>query len=60
MKRSRRIKIETRRFAKNQRTWLRRLAATPGAVILRPDQCGAAPAGKLAERVLAALGPLGA
>ncbi|MCW5755966.1 MAG: tRNA (adenosine(37)-N6)-dimethylallyltransferase MiaA [Phycisphaeraceae bacterium] len=24
-----RIKIETRRFAKNQRTWLRRLAATP-------------------------------
>lgn len=28
------IKIETRRFAKNQRTWLRRLAATPGAVVL--------------------------
>jgi tRNA dimethylallyltransferase len=55
-----RIKIETRRFAKNQRTWLRRLAATPGAVILRPDQCGAEPAGELAERVLAALGPLGA
>ena len=26
-----RIKIETRRFAKNQRTWLRRLRATPGA-----------------------------
>ncbi|MEQ8318281.1 MAG: tRNA (adenosine(37)-N6)-dimethylallyltransferase MiaA [Phycisphaerales bacterium] len=25
-----RIKIETRRFAKNQRTWLRRLAASPG------------------------------
>ncbi|MEM9166296.1 MAG: tRNA (adenosine(37)-N6)-dimethylallyltransferase MiaA [Planctomycetota bacterium] len=24
-------KIETRRFAKNQRTWMRRLAATPGA-----------------------------
>ncbi len=27
-----RIKIETRRFAKNQRTWLRRLSATPGAL----------------------------
>jgi tRNA dimethylallyltransferase len=26
------IKIETRRFAKNQRTWLRRLGATPGAL----------------------------
>jgi len=26
------IKIETRRFAKNQRTWLRRLRATPGSV----------------------------
>jgi len=26
------IKIETRRFAKNQRTWLRRLRLTPGAV----------------------------
>lgn len=29
-----RIKIETRRFAKNQRTWLRRLSATPGALTL--------------------------
>jgi len=27
-----RIKIETRRFAKNQRTWLRRLAAQPGTL----------------------------
>ncbi len=26
------IKIETRRFAKNQRTWLRRLRTTPGSV----------------------------
>lgn len=26
------IKIETRRFAKNQRTWLRRLRATPGSL----------------------------
>jgi tRNA dimethylallyltransferase len=29
-----RTKIETRRFAKNQRTWFKRLAATAGAVIL--------------------------
>lgn len=27
-----RIKIETRRFAKNQRTWLKRLRLTPGSV----------------------------
>lgn len=27
-----RIKIETRRFAKNQRTWLRRLQITPGSL----------------------------
>jgi len=38
-----RIKIETRRFAKNQRTWLKRLGSTPGAVRLDagsggPDQ----------------------
>jgi tRNA dimethylallyltransferase len=25
-----RVKVETRRFAKNQRTWLRRLRAAPG------------------------------
>lgn len=36
-----RIKIETRRFAKNQRTWLRRLRATPGATWLEgPDLFG--------------------
>lgn len=29
-----RIKIETRRFAKNQRTWLRRFRPTPGAIWL--------------------------
>lgn len=28
------IKIETRRFGKNQRTWLRRLSTTPGAIRL--------------------------
>ncbi len=31
-----RIKIETRRFAKNQRTWLKRLRTTPGSVWLEP------------------------
>lgn len=29
-----RIKIETRRFAKNQRTWLRRLRTTPSSLVL--------------------------
>lgn len=32
-----RIKIETRRFAKSQRTWLRRLATTPGSVWLTAE-----------------------
>jgi tRNA dimethylallyltransferase len=32
-----RIKIETRRFAKNQRTWLKRLRTTPGTVTLTCD-----------------------
>lgn len=37
------IKIETRRFAKKQRTWMRRLSATPGAITIdlnlsEPDQ----------------------
>ncbi|MEQ9617007.1 MAG: tRNA (adenosine(37)-N6)-dimethylallyltransferase MiaA [Phycisphaerales bacterium] len=33
-----RIKIETRRFAKNQRTWLRRLRATPGSVWIEMEE----------------------
>ncbi len=33
-----RIKIETRRFAKNQRTWLRRLQSSAGAIALRPAE----------------------
>ncbi len=33
-----RIKIETRRFAKSQRTWLRRLRPLVGAVWLKPDE----------------------
>jgi tRNA dimethylallyltransferase len=32
------IKIQTRRFAKNQRTWLRRLGTTPGAVRLEASE----------------------
>ncbi|MFM9994308.1 MAG: tRNA (adenosine(37)-N6)-dimethylallyltransferase MiaA [Phycisphaerales bacterium] len=47
-----RIKIETRRFAKNQRTWLRRLSATPGA--LRID-AGATPPESRASEVIARL-----
>ena len=33
-----RIKIETRRFAKNQRTWLRRLRGIPGSIWLQPGE----------------------
>ncbi len=32
------VKIETRRFAKNQRTWLKRLKSTPGSVWLVPTE----------------------
>lgn len=32
------IKIETRRFAKNQRTWLRRLQSSPESTTLRPAE----------------------
>lgn len=35
-----RVKIETRRFAKNQRTWLRRLALTPGSLWLDGSLAG--------------------
>lgn len=31
------IKIQTRRFAKNQRTWLRRLRTTPGSIWIDAD-----------------------
>ena len=44
-----RTKIETRRFAKNQRTWMRRLAATPGATIARPADL---PVVKIAQTVV--------
>lgn len=45
-----RTKIETRRFAKNQRTWLRRLKTTPGSVWIDAD---ATPADAWAGMVLA-------
>lgn len=35
------IKIETRRFAKNQRTWLRRLRTTPRSVWIAGPSAGA-------------------
>ena len=31
------VKIETRRFAKNQRTWIRRLSHTPGSMRIAMD-----------------------
>jgi len=37
------IKIETRRFARNQRTWLRRLSATRDAVILPMEEGESSP-----------------
>ncbi len=37
------IKIETRRFGKNQRTWLRRLSTTPGALRLAAPAPDASP-----------------
>lgn len=50
------IKIETRRFGKNQRTWLRRLRTTPGAITIpMPDT----PQADAAARIEAALRPPG-
>lgn len=43
------IKIETRRFAKNQRTWLRRLRATPGSRWFCPQE---EPSEKIARSVV--------
>ncbi len=37
-----RIKIETRRFAKNQRTWLRRLRQTPGSLWIPGEEAAGA------------------
>lgn len=46
------IKIETRRFGKNQRTWLRRLRTTPGAMAIGMPGTTQAEA---VERILTAL-----
>jgi tRNA dimethylallyltransferase len=46
-------KVETRRFGKNQRTWLKRLRVTPGSVWI---DAGATPAGEWAGVVLGAMG----
>jgi tRNA dimethylallyltransferase len=52
-----RIKIETRRFGKNQRTWLRRLRTTPGCV---PIACPPPPGPEAAAQILDALShPIG-
>ncbi|HMN39993.1 MAG TPA: tRNA (adenosine(37)-N6)-dimethylallyltransferase MiaA [Phycisphaerales bacterium] len=51
-----RIKIETRRFAKNQRTWLRRLSVTPGAVRLGARPADEAGRTHWPETILTALG----
>lgn len=47
------IKIETRRFGKNQRTWLRRLRSTPGSAWI---SCPEPVEGAAAEAVLTAIG----
>ncbi len=46
------IKIETRRFAKNQRTWLRRLSTAPGALTI--DMSASDPA-RAASQIAAVL-----
>ncbi len=46
------IKIETRRFARNQRTWLRRLRATPGSVWIPLNEANAGEVQKHAQIVL--------
>jgi tRNA dimethylallyltransferase len=48
------IKIETRRFAKNQRTWLRRLRTTPGSLWI---DVAAIPAAEWSGRVIAQILP---
>ncbi|HEX2838793.1 MAG TPA: tRNA (adenosine(37)-N6)-dimethylallyltransferase MiaA [Phycisphaerales bacterium] len=47
-----RIKIETRRFAKNQRTWLKRLRMKPGSIVL---DAGVTPADEWQKVVVEAL-----
>ena len=51
-----RIKINTRKFAKSQRTWLRKLLAHPEALTLDIEAGGSAGANEHVERVCDALG----
>lgn len=46
------IKIETRRFAKNQRTWMRRLRTFPGAIVIDASSVGIE---EQVERVMSAV-----
>lgn len=48
------IKIQTRRFAKSQRTWLKRLRLTPGSLWINADESAA---GTWAAQVMAKLNP---
>lgn len=48
-----RIKIDTRRFAKNQRTWLKRLKAREGSIWVNAEEQSAA---EIANRVVERLG----
>jgi len=50
------IKIQTRRFAKNQRTWLKRLRLTPGSVWINAEET---PGEQWADIVLKAAGLVG-
>lgn len=53
-------KIETRRFAKNQRTWLRRLRTTPGSVWFRgEDACPGKWAQSIVDKLVTEHGPQG-
>lgn len=49
------IKVETRRFGKNQRTWLRRLRTTPGALTIA---CPPVPGPEAAARIWANICPV--
>lgn len=54
-------KIETRRFAKNQRTWLRRLRMTPGSVWFRGEEaCPEKWAQTIVDKLVAHTDPEGA
>ncbi|MBI1189342.1 MAG: tRNA (adenosine(37)-N6)-dimethylallyltransferase MiaA [Tepidisphaera sp.] len=53
------IKIETRRFAKNQRTWLKRLRAVPGMLNIEVECEQGAASDEWAARIMQRLHPSG-